>query len=125
MRTTLVVLLMVGLCLAAADVGFICDDDGTGTYSGLGNVVPDIVGPMGETFTYELIVNNGDTGTYTGDATWWNGYDIVIWYASGTNNAGRVTTTAERDAANAFLGNGGWLLVTGYDVLGSPDDSVM
>lgn len=125
MRTTLVVLLMAGLCLADADVAFVCDGDGTDSNSNFTVAAPAICDAMSESFTYEVVTDNGDTGIYTGDTAWWDDYDIVIWYASGVDDSGRETTAAEQTAADAFLNSGGWLMVTGYDVLGDPDDPIM
>jgi len=86
--------------------------------------VTPILDEMG--LTYDVLNNNWDgvQGIYTSDLTFLNNYGLVIWYASGTG-AGRLTTQDEHDALESFIGNGGHLLVTGYDTIGSPTDALL
>jgi hypothetical protein len=51
-------------------------------------------------------------------------FDVVVWYGSGFTS-GRLTTPAEIAALEGYLEAGGRLLVTGYDTIGSPDDSLL
>jgi len=71
------------------------------------------------------VVNNNDPNYYMADPTFLNNYALIIWYQSGASGIGRSITQAEHDATEAWLQNGGRLLVTGYDCLGSPDDPLM
>ena len=50
-------------------------------------------------------------------------YDVVIFIASGKSGLGRLITQVEHDALEAYIEHrGGNLIVTGLDILGSPDD---
>ncbi|MCK4592901.1 Ig-like domain-containing protein [bacterium] len=123
MKKLLILLALPVLALAQADVAFVCDDSGGS--SDFPTIAPAIIDAMDPAPSYEVVTGNGDSGTYTSDPDWWDDYLAVVWYASGSGGYGRNTTTAERDAANGFIEAGGWLLVTGYDVLGSPTDTLM
>ncbi len=115
--------LLISIVSFAIDVAFICDD--TGGYSAFNTLPQLICDPMVEDFTYIMYDDNGNTGDLTSNPAFWANYDIVIWYASGNIGGGRLLTTAEYNAANEFIDNGGWLLLTGYDLLGSPNDALM
>ena len=52
-------------------------------------------------------------------------YDLVIFYASGIVGLGRPLTSEEFDALEAYIQGGGNLIITGYDVLVDPADSLM
>jgi hypothetical protein len=75
---------------------------------------------------YDIMNNNwnGTQGIYTSDYSFLSGYDLVVWYASGSG-AGRLITQQEHDALEIYLQAGGRLLVTGYDTLGSPSDPLL
>jgi hypothetical protein len=49
----------------------------------------------------------------------------VIFYGSGNDDCGREITAAEQDALEEYIQGGGNLIVTGYDVLGDPDDPLL
>lgn len=76
--------------------------------------------------TYVLLNNNwnGSEGVYTSNENLLNSYDAIIWYASGSG-IGRLITQAEHDALEQYLNDGGRLLVSGYDTLGSPTDPLL
>ncbi|MFQ6047729.1 MAG: thrombospondin type 3 repeat-containing protein [Phycisphaerae bacterium] len=77
---------------------------------------------VGHTVT---IMDNTDAGgnpVLTDDASFMSGFDVVIFYGSGDGDAGRAITAAEQAALESYIQGGGHLIVTGYDILGSPDD---
>jgi len=122
-RKILFTILLLAAASLAYDVTFVCDDGGGASSF---NTIPQaICDPMSESFTYIMYNDNRDEGLLTSNPAWWANQRLVIWYASGTTGFGRLLTTAELNAANDFLANGGWLLVTGYDMLGNPDDPLM
>ncbi len=69
--------------------------------------------------TYE-VHNDADTSMTLADSTFLSGYSFLVF-----NNYNRALTIAERDALQTWLNNGGSLVVTGYDTLGSPTDANM
>ncbi|MFQ5612324.1 MAG: M4 family metallopeptidase [Anaerolineae bacterium] len=75
---------------------------------------------------YDVLNNNwnGSQGIYTSDFNVLSSYEVVVWYGSGAG-FGRLITQAEHDALELYLGSGGRLLVTGYDTLGSPTDTLL
>ena len=58
------------------------------------------------------------------DTTFLNTFDLVIWGARG-DGFGEVTPTDVADSLENYIQGGGNLLVTGYDTLGSPTDTVL
>ncbi|MEJ2737062.1 MAG: S8 family serine peptidase [Anaerolineae bacterium] len=76
--------------------------------------------------TYDVLNNNWDgaQGIYTSNYGFLGDYAVVVWYASGYTY-GRLITQQEHDALEQYLQAGGRLLVTGYDTLGSPTDSLL
>jgi hypothetical protein len=88
-------------------------DDGTG---GVANITP-ILDEM--EIEYEVFENNS-SGTYTSDLDFLSGYDLIIWhgYRRGINQT-------EHDAVEAYIQDGGKILITGLDTLGYPDDPLM
>lgn len=75
---------------------------------------------------YDLLNNNwnGSQGVYTSNKNLLNKYDAIVWYASGYG-IGRLITQEEYDALEQYLNDGGRLLVSGYDTLGSPADPLL
>ena len=75
------------------------------------------------------IFNDNETAAgaivYMDDPTFLASWNIIVWYQSGYGGSGRAITVAEHDAVAAWLATGGRLIVTGYDVIGSPDDPLM
>lgn len=69
--------------------------------------------------------SEGGPIAYMDDPTFLAGWNVIVWYQSGWNDSGRAITQAEHDAVAAWLAAGGRLIVTGYDVIGSPDDPLM
>jgi hypothetical protein len=61
-----------------------------------------------------------DTNLYLEDPAFLEGYGIIVWYTHD-----RQITLGEHDALEAWLQDGGKLLTTGYDSLGSPDDPLL
>ncbi len=118
----LVTLLAVPAFCAAEQLLILCDDDGSESYSG--DLTP-FIDAMSPAPTYLFQPDNGDTGTYSSNETYLNGFDAVYWYASGTLDSGRETTAAEVTACQAYINGGGHLFVTGYDLIGNPDDPNM
>jgi hypothetical protein len=76
--------------------------------------------------TYDVVNDNwdGSQGIYTSDYGFLSNYGVVVWYASGYT-IGRLITQEEHDALELYLQAGGRLLVTGYDTLGSPTDTLL
>ncbi len=107
----------------AINVAFICDD--TGEHSAFNTLPQLICDPMVEDFTYVMYDDNGNTGNLTSNPAFWANFKMVVWYASGNTGFGRLLTTAEYNAANEFIDNGGWLLLTGPCLLGNPNDALM
>jgi uncharacterized repeat protein (TIGR01451 family) len=102
---------------AAGTVALISDQ------SELAAVTP-ILDEMG--LTYDVLNNNwnGAEGVYTSNSALLSAYSVVVWYASGAG-FGRLTTQQEHDSLESYLQSGGRLLVTGYDTLGSPTDTLL
>jgi hypothetical protein len=67
---------------------------------------------------------DGAAASFTSSLATLMQFDIVAWYGSGLGY-GRLTTPAEANALESYVEAGGRLLVTGYDTIGSPDDSVL
>jgi len=79
--------------------------------------------------TYTLFNYNEPSGggpiVYMDDPSFLASWNIIVWFQSGYSGSGRAITAAEHDAVAAWLATGGKLIVTGYDVIGSPDDPLM
>lgn len=77
-------------------------------------------------YPYTLLNDNwdGSQGVYTSDYNTLINYDVIIWYASGYSY-GRLITQEEYTALEQYLQAGGRLLVTGYDTIGSPTDTLL
>jgi len=67
--------------------------------------------------------NGNDNPTLTNDAEFLAGFDVVIFRAG--DDSGRATTAEEQAALEAYIQGGGNLIVTGYDMLASPDDPIL
>ena len=72
----------------------------------------------GHSFT--IYDNNGSTGVHTSNMALLNMYNTIIFHEHD-----RVLGTTEATNLTAWVNAGGRLLVTGYDSLGSPTDSVL
>jgi len=59
----------------------------------------------------------------TGDVTSLAAFDVVIFYGSGNDNAGRAITADEQAALEAYIQGGGSLIATGLNILGGPNDA--
>jgi hypothetical protein len=66
--------------------------------------------------SYTYIYNNSVTKK-TEDAGYLSSYNIILW-----NTWDRVISTAEKDALEDWVNVGRYLVVTGFDSLGSPTD---
>ncbi|NQE04421.1 Protein TolB [ANME-1 cluster archaeon GoMg1] len=69
---------------------------------------------------YDVLNYDGSNGNYTSNLTALTKYSTVIYY-----NHDFAITRGQHDALEEYLLNGGNLLVTGYDHLGSPDDPLL
>ncbi len=118
----LVALLAIPAFCTAEQLLILCDDDGGD--SNLDDIAT-LVDAMSPTPTYVVQKDNGDTGTYSSNEAYLNGFDAVYWYASGADGYGRETTAAEVTACQAYINGGGHMFITGYDLIGSPDDPNM
>ena len=108
-----------GLASAQCNIALISDDSYLDD-----SVLFSILDDLG--IDYQVFNNNDSDGiAYTDDPSFLSNWDVIIWYQSGYDDYGRDITQAEHDAMEAWLQNGGRLLVTGYDVMGSPDDPLM
>lgn len=119
---------IMGICLAAGPVGAQCDIALISDGAELDNPVF-LTALTGMGITYTVFNDNdldvGGDVAYTDDPAFLAPWEIIIWYQSGYNGSGRAITQAEHDAVAAWLAAGGKLVVTGYDVIGSPDDPLM
>lgn len=68
--------------------------------------------------TYTYIYNNSVTKR-TEDAAYLADYDIILW-----NTWNRVISMEEKNTLGAWVSTGAYLVVTGFDSLGSPTDAV-
>jgi hypothetical protein len=64
--------------------------------------------------------NNGDMGTYTSDTSFLNQYSRIVLH-----KRNRELTSAEATALQTWVNEGGRLIVTGHDSVGSPTDNLM
>ncbi|MCA9617612.1 MAG: hypothetical protein KC731_01235, partial [Myxococcales bacterium] len=69
---------------------------------------------------FTTLNNNGSTGVHTSNMALLNQYETIILH-----NHDRVLTTTEATNLSNWIQAGGSLLVTGYDSLGSPTDTVL
>jgi hypothetical protein len=69
--------------------------------------------------TFDILANNS-SGTHSGNAATVNAYETIIYYEHD-----RTISAAESTNLTNFVNNGGRLLVTGYDSLGSPTDTLL
>ena len=76
-----------------------------------------ILGSMG--INYDSFYNNSNV-FYTQNITLLNRYSAVIFY-----NYNRSITPLEQSTLNSYLAEGGNLIITGIDSLGSPDDLLL
>jgi hypothetical protein len=67
--------------------------------------------------TYTYIYNNSVTKR-TEDAAYLADYDIILW-----NTWNRVISVEEKNTLGAWVSTGAYLVVTGFDALGSPTDT--
>ncbi len=111
----------MGVCWAE-DLLILTDDSGTYSYP---DDIGDLVDSMSPTPSYLVQTNNGDSGVYSSDEDFLSDFGAVFWYASGAGGYGRTTSTAELNACQSYIDSGGHMLVTGYDLIGSPDDPNM
>jgi len=79
----------------------------------------------GHTVTHVDNTDASNNPVRTDDVNYLSQFDVVIFYGSGDADDGREITAAEESALEAYIQGGGHLIVTGYDVLGSPDDPRM
>ncbi len=79
----------------------------------------------GHTVTHVDNTDAGNNPVRTDDVNYMSQFDVVIFYGSGNDDSGREITAAEQTALEAYIQDGGHLIVTGYDVLGDPDDPRM
>ncbi|HUW81762.1 MAG TPA: thrombospondin type 3 repeat-containing protein [Phycisphaerae bacterium] len=77
----------------------------------------------GHTVTHVVNTDASNNPVRTDDVNYMSQFDVVIFYGSGDDNSGRAITAAEETALEAYIQGGGNLIVTGYDILGSPDDA--
>ena len=75
------------------------------------------------TVTNDYISSNGLT-TSLADATITN-YDAIFWSATGTGSGGLNHNAAMISNLEAYVSGGGYVFVTGYDSIASPDDPVL
>jgi len=95
----------------------VADDHLAGNLSFLTSAIPEHV------FTIADNTDATNNPTLTSSATPLATFDVVIFYGSGNDNAGRAITADEQAALEAYIQGGGSLIVTGFDVLGDPDDA--
>ena len=124
----LAVAISVMVCLSASPVGAQCDmalvsdDDELDNSAFLSSLTG-----MGISYTVFNLneTSSGGPIAYMDDPSFLSSWNIIVWYQSGYGGSGRAITQAEHDAVAAWLATGGRLIVTGYDVIGSPDDPLM
>ena len=108
--------LMLGAPSASALDVLIADDYFEGDLDFLATAL------TGHAVTHVDNVDASHNPIHTDDASYMSQFDVVIFYASGDGDTGRLITAAEETALEAYIQGGGNLIVTGYDVLGDPDD---
>jgi hypothetical protein len=95
----------------------VADDHFAGNFSFLHSAIPEHV------FTIADNTDASNNPALTSSAVPLASFDVVIFYGSGNDNAGRAITAVEQAALEAYIQAGGSLIVTGFDVLGGPDDA--
>jgi len=95
----------------------VADDHFAGSFSFLHSAIPEHV------FTIADNTDASNNPTLTSSPIPLASFDVVIFYGSGNDNAGRAITADEQAALEAYIQAGGNLIVTGFDVLGGPDDA--
>lgn len=110
----LVVLVVMAFPAWGANVLLIEDQGGFGT-------ADTILTGDGHTVT---VINNEYAGGYTNltNQSFLSTFDIIVWGERGAGT-GSVANAGALSALETYIQNGGHLLVTGYDTLGSPSDS--
>ncbi len=92
------------------DIALVSDEDQL-------NTLEPLLDNMG--ITYDRYNDNGNE-TFTAQPDVMSNYEVCIWY-----QYDRGISTDEKNVMDAWVMNGGRLLVTGFDSLGSPDDLLM
>ncbi len=125
MKKTLSLLLGVLTISVSAHELLLVDDNSTDihdpyyvNYANLDDV-EGILDEMGIDYDHEWDNRHRYPGI-TADPTFLASYDIIIWY-----NDNRAIEQAEYDAVLDWVGEGNYLVVTGYDSLGNPNDPRM
>jgi subtilisin family serine protease len=86
------------------------------------NDVRSLLTPMG----LECDEFDGNAGVgYTRSATFLSGYDLVIADLTGADGFGRKIADSEVTALNSYIGGGGQVLLTGGNLIGSPDNATL
>jgi hypothetical protein len=121
-------IVMMVFCLGAGSVGAQCDVALVSDGAELDN--PDFLAALAGMGISYTVFNDNEDGSggdiiYMDDPTFLGAWDTIVWYQSGNGGSGRSITQEEHDAVAAWLAAGGKLVVTGYDVIGSPDDPLM
>ena len=80
---------------------------------------------VGHSVTHVDNTDAGNNPVRTDDANFLADFDVVIFYGSGNNDFGREITADEASALEAYVEGGGNLIVTGFDILGSPEDPLL
>ncbi|OGD76776.1 MAG: hypothetical protein A2Y64_04570 [Candidatus Coatesbacteria bacterium RBG_13_66_14] len=117
-------MLFIGFTTAGAVDLLLVDDNSWDGPEGLPNYanmerVEDILDAMGIPFYHEWNNRHRFPGI-TADLDYLNNYHIMIWY-----NDNRAIDQTEYDAVRAWVEEGNYLIVTGYDSLGNPNDPIM
>ncbi len=95
----------------------VADDHFAGNFSFLTSAIPEHV------FTIADNTDASNNPTLTSSAVPLEAFDVVIFYGSGNDNAGRAITAGEQAALEAYIQGGGNLIATGLNILGGPDDA--
>jgi len=95
----------------------IADDHFAGNFGFLTSSIPE------HAFTIADNTDASNNPTLTSSAIPLAPFDVVIFYGSGNDNAGRAITADEQAALEAYVQAGGSLIATGLDILGGPDDA--
>ena len=99
----------------AANVLFVSDNLSDSTN------IPSVLTGDGHTVTVVTNDYAGDTNpTLQGSLA---AYGLVVWSATGTGSGSVHTTAAVFSNLASYVSAGGYVLVTGYDTIASPDDS--
>ena len=112
-RVSAVLMVILASLVSSAEAlnVLVADDHFAGNLSFLTSVIPEHV------FTIAGNTDATNNPILTSDVTSLEAFDVVIFYGSGNDNAGRAITAGEQAALEAYIQGGGSLIATGLNML--------